>query len=104
MQRKKLKERIPKAAERIEEMQNSIANFTRFIDKAKRYKEINAISGELLNLFIEKIEIGERAKRYSRTSEQKVIIHYRDIGVIGALAKLPRFIITTACPGRLPCC
>lgn len=86
-EQKNLKERIPKAAERIEELQNSIANVTRFIDKAKRYTEINELSGELLNLFIEKIEIGERAERYSRTSEQKVIIHYRDIGVIGAFAE-----------------
>jgi len=85
-EQKNLKERIPKAAERIEELQNSIANVTRFIDKAKRYTEINELSGELLNLFIEKIEVGERAERYSRTSEQKVIIHYRDIGVIGAFA------------------
>ncbi len=86
-EQKNLKERIPKTAERIEELQNSIANVTRFIDKAKRYTEINELSGELLNLFIEKIEIGERAERYSRTSEQKVIIHYRDIGVIGAFAE-----------------
>ena len=86
-EQKNLKERIPKAAERIEELQNSIANVTRFIDKAKRYTEINELSGELLNLFIEKIEVGERAERYSRTSEQKVIIHYRDIGVIGAFAE-----------------
>lgn len=86
-EQKNLKERIPKAAERIEELQNSIANVTRFIDKAKRYTEINELSGELLNLFIEKIEIGERVERYSRTSEQKVIIHYRDIGVIGAFAE-----------------
>ncbi|MDA8211803.1 MAG: DUF4368 domain-containing protein, partial [Clostridia bacterium] len=85
-EQKNLKERIPKAAERIEELQNSIANVARFIDKAKRYTEINELSGELLNLFIEKIEVGERAERYSRTSEQKVIIHYRDIGVIGAFA------------------
>jgi DNA invertase Pin-like site-specific DNA recombinase len=86
-EQKNLKERIPKTAERIEELQNSIANVTRFIDKAKRYTEINELSGELLNLFIEKIEVGERAERYSRTSEQKVIIHYRDIGVIGAFAE-----------------
>ena len=58
-----------------------------FIDKAKRYTEINELSGELLNLFIEKIEVGERAERYSRTSEQKGIIHYRDIGVIGTFAE-----------------
>lgn len=65
----------------------SISNVTRFIDKAKRYTEINELSGELLNVFIEKIEIGERAEKYSRTAEQEIIIHYRDIGVVGAFAE-----------------
>ncbi len=86
-EQKSLKERIPKTAERIEELQDSISNVTRFINKAKRYTEINELSGELLNVFIEKIEIGERAERYSRTAEQEIIIHYRDIGVVGAFAE-----------------
>ncbi len=86
-EQKNVKERIPKVAERIEELQNSIANVTRFIDKAKRYTEITELSAELLNVFIEKIEVGERAERYSRTAEQEIVIHYRDIGVIGAFAE-----------------
>jgi site-specific DNA recombinase len=86
-EQKSLKERIPQTAERIEELQAFISNVTRFIDKAKRYTEINELSGELLNLFIEKIEVGERAERYSRTAEQTIIIHYRDIGVVGAFAE-----------------
>jgi len=36
---------------------------------------------------MEKIEVGERAERYSRTAEQEIVIHYRDIGVIGAFAE-----------------
>lgn len=86
-EQKNVKERIPKVAERIEELQNSIANVTRFIDKAKRYTDIKELNAELLNLFIEKIEVGERAERYSRTAEQEIIIHYRDIGVVGAFAE-----------------
>lgn len=86
-EQKSLKERIPQTAERIEELQASISNVTRFIDKAKRYTEINELSGELLNVFIEKIEVGERAERYSRTAEQEIVIHYRDIGVVGAFAE-----------------
>jgi len=73
--------------ERIEKLQASITNVTRFIDKAKRYTEINELSGDLINLFIEKIEVGERGERYSRTAEQTIIIHYRDIGVISAFAE-----------------
>jgi len=86
-EQKSLQERIPQTAERIEELQDSISNVTRFIDKTKRYTEINELSGELLNLFIEKIEVGERAERYSRTAEQEIVIHYRDIGVVGAFAE-----------------
>ena len=86
-EQKSLKERIPQTVERIDELQDSFSNVTRFIDKAKRYTEISELSGELLNVFIEKIEIGERAERYSRTAEQEIIIHYRDIGVVGAFAE-----------------
>ncbi|HPW41019.1 MAG TPA: recombinase family protein [Bacillota bacterium] len=86
-EQKNLKERIPQTAERIQKLQDSVANVIRFIDKARRYTEINELSGELLNLFIEKIEVGERGERYSRTAEQAIIIHYRDIGVIGAFAE-----------------
>jgi site-specific DNA recombinase len=86
-EQKSLKERIPQTAERIQKLQASVANVTRFIDKARRYTEINELSGELLNLFIEKIEVGERGERYSRTAEQEIIIHYRDIGVISAFAE-----------------
>jgi DNA invertase Pin-like site-specific DNA recombinase len=86
-EQKSLKDRIPQTVERIEKLQTSITNVTRFIDKAKRYTEINELSGDLLNLFIEKIEVGERGERYSRTAEQEIVIHYRDIGVVGAFAE-----------------
>ena len=75
------------SVERIEKLQASIANVSRFIDKAKCYTEINELTGELLNLFIERIEVGEREERYSGTAEQTIIIRYRDIGVIGAFAE-----------------
>lgn len=86
-EQKGLKERIPKTAQRIEELQTSISNVTRFIDKANRYTDIKELNCELLNLFIEKIEVGERAERYSRTAEQEIVIHYRDIGDVGAFAE-----------------
>ena len=82
-----LKERIPQAVERMEKLQASISSVTRFVEKAKRYTEIPELTGELLNLFIERIEVGEREERYSKTAEQKIIIHYRDIGVLGAFAE-----------------
>lgn len=68
-------------------LQASIANVSRFVEKAKCYTEITKLNVELLNLLIERIEVGEREERYSRTAKQKIIIHYRDIGVIVAFAE-----------------
>jgi hypothetical protein len=82
-----LKERIPQAVERINKLQESISNVSRFVEKAKRYTEIPELTGELLHLFIERIEVGERGERYSRTAEQKIVIRYRDIGILCAFAE-----------------
>ncbi|MDI9499667.1 MAG: Recombinase [Pelotomaculum sp. PtaU1.Bin035] len=82
-----LKERIPQATERIIKLQESISNVSRFVEKVKRYTEIPELTGELLHLFIERIEVGERGERYSRTAEQEIVIRYRDIGVLGAFAE-----------------
>jgi len=49
--------------------------------------EIPELTGELLNLFIERIEVEERTERYSRTAEQAIIIRYRNIGIVGAFAE-----------------
>lgn len=47
-------------------------------------------TGELQNLFIARIEVEERGKRYSRTAEQKIVIRYQDIGIPGAFAEEAR--------------
>jgi hypothetical protein len=54
----------------------------RFVEKAKRCTGIPELASELLHLFIERIEVGKRGKRYSRTAEQKIVIRCRDIGVL----------------------
>ena len=53
-----------------------------FIEKAKRYTAIEELTPDLLRLFIRRIEIGERGKKYSRSSGQSVWIFYRDIGAV----------------------
>lgn len=67
-----LKERIPQTVERIEKLQASIANVSRFVEKAKRYTEIPELTGELLNLFIERIEVGEREERYPERQSRRL--------------------------------
>ena len=36
----------------------------------------------LLRLFIQRIEVGERTEKYSRSSHQSIRIVYRDIGTV----------------------
>ena len=58
----------------------SAANVEAFIEKAKRYTTIEELTPELLRLFIQRIEVGERSQKYSRSAGQSVRIVYRDIG------------------------
>ena len=51
-----------------------------FIEKAKRYTTIDELTSDLLRLFIKRIEVGERRKKYSRSPGQSVRIVCRDIG------------------------
>ena len=81
-EQKALKEAIPRMEARLEELRASVANVEAFIEKAKRYTAIEELTPDLLRLFIRRIEIGERGKKYSRSSGQSVRIFYRDIGAV----------------------
>ena len=75
-----LDEAIPKKEERLEKLKSSADNVNAFIEKAKKYKNIDVLTPEIVRLFIARIEVGERTKKYSRHSAQKIRIVYRDIG------------------------
>ena len=47
---------------------------------AKDTSTIDELTPELLRLFIQRIEVGERSQKYSRSAGQSVRIVYRDIG------------------------
>lgn len=53
-----------------------------FIGKAKQYAEINKLSAEILHLFIDRVEVGERSEKWSRTAMQEINIYYRNIGLL----------------------
>lgn len=76
---------IPAKEARLEKLKASTANVEAFIEKAKRYTDISELTPEILRLFIERIEIGERSERYSRTAEQDIRIVYRDVGVMDSV-------------------
>ncbi len=40
------------------------------------------LTPELLHTFIKRIEVGECAKKYSRSAPQDIVIHYRDIDIV----------------------
>jgi len=81
-EQKKLREEIPKLEERLEQLKGSLSNAQSFVEKAKQYTEISELTPELLHLFIEKIVVGERAEKYSRTAAQEIKIYYRDVGIL----------------------
>lgn len=80
-EQKTLRESIPKAETRMEELKSSLTNVDRFIEKVKKYTDLTELTPELLRMFIAKIEVGEKAIKYSRTAPQDIWIHYRDIGM-----------------------
>ena len=81
-EQKVLQEAIPEKEMRMERLKASAANVDAFIEKAKQYASIEQLTPEMVRLFIQRIEIGERAVRYSRHSTQQIRIIYRDIGII----------------------
>ena len=70
---------------RLQELKDSSSNIARFIENAKRYSEIPELTSEVLHIFIKRVEVGERAEKYSRTASQEVRIYYRDIGLVDEL-------------------
>ena len=51
-------------------------------ENARKYTEIPELTSEILHTFIQRVEVGERAERYSRTAPQEIRIYYRDIGIV----------------------
>ena len=81
-EQKQLAAAIPEKQAKLEKLKASAANVDAFIEKASRYTDITELTPELLWLFIERIDIGERPGRYNRSGMQEVRIIYRDIGVV----------------------
>ena len=58
------------------------ANVTAFIEEAEAITDIKELTATLLHRFIDKIAIGERTEKYSRTVMKEIQIHYRYIGLL----------------------
>ena len=81
-EQKELELAIPTKEEHLERLKVSVAHVDAFIEKAKQYTAIDELTPQLLRLFIQRIEIGERSKKHSRSAGQSVRIVYRDIGAL----------------------
>ena len=81
-EQKELESAIPAKEEQLERLKAAVANVDAFIEKAKQYSAIVHLTPELLRLFIQRIEVGERTKKYSRSAGQSIRIVYRDIGTL----------------------
>ncbi len=82
VEQKEIQTSIPKKESSLERLKDSVSNVSAFIDKAKQYTEINELTAELLHLFIERVDVGERTEKWSRTAMQEICIYYRDIGLL----------------------
>ena len=81
-EQKSIQEELPEAQARLTELKDSEGNALRFIENARKYTEITELTLEILHTFIQRVEVGERAERYSRTAPQEIRIYYRDIGIV----------------------
>lgn len=76
----KLAEALPQRESEIHRLKETVSNTAAFLDKAKRYTDIQALTPELLRLFIQKIVVHEKEVKWSKHAPQTVEIHYADIG------------------------
>ena len=81
-EQKQLRERLPVAEARLEELNSTATNVARFIENAKKYSQIDELTSEILRTFIQKVTIGERSKKHSRNAVQEIKIYYRDVGLL----------------------
>ena len=76
----KLTETLPQRESEIRHLKETVSNTVAFLDKAKRYTDIQELTPELLRLFIQKIVVHEKEVKWSKHAPQTVEIHYADIG------------------------
>ena len=76
----KLTESLPQREAEIQRLKETVSNTAAFLDKAKRYTDIQELTPELLRLFIQKIVVHEKEVKWSKYAPQTVEIHYADIG------------------------
>ena len=88
-EQKSLQEAIPEKEARLDKLKASTTDVEAFIEMAKEFQRIDELTPEIARLFIQRIEIGERGKKYSRNAPQSIRIIYRKIGDMDRAAQEP---------------
>ncbi len=86
-EQKEIQSTIPEKKSSLEKLKLSVTNVNAFIEETKAITEINELTATILHRFIDKIVVGERAEKYSRTAAQEIQIHYRYIGLLDNVIK-----------------
>ena len=87
VEQKEIQTTIPKLESDLDKLKNSLTNSDKFIDRAKKYTDLELLTPEILRTFVDKIIVHDKAVKYSRTANQKIEIHYRDIGYLADYTK-----------------
>ena len=69
----KLIELLPQREAEIQQLKETVSNTAAFLDKAKRYTDIQALTPELLRLFIQKIVVYEKEVKWSKQDRKSVV-------------------------------
>lgn len=80
-EQKQLKERAAALEESIKSVTEDNANLEKFISTLKYYINLEELTPEILHSFVDRIEVGEKA-RYGKTKTQAVKIIYNFIGAV----------------------
>lgn len=73
--------------ESLKKLKNSLTNSDKFIERAKKYTDLEALTPEILRTLIDKVIVHDKAVKYSRTANKNIEIHYRDIGYLADYTK-----------------
>ena len=81
-EQEELRGRLLQLEQQLATLENQTSGAEKFIERAKQYTQIDAITSEILWAFVERIEICERAEKHRHYTPQEVRIYYRDIGLL----------------------
>ena len=76
LEQAELRQELQCITKKIDEMDLREMYVKEFIAKAKTYIEMPELTPELLRVFIRRIEVYEKAEKYSRTCGNRIVIHY----------------------------